>query len=85
MTYSDCISQLEKQGLSVDFVALFETRFTTSFLDRLKHTDRINSVASLIRASLDTIEKDSTDWDKWVSIMKWYMMPEFERKNNNPY
>lgn len=79
MTYSECMQQLKEQDLYNEFCCVFEHKYSKSFLNRLLKTDRINSIASLIRSSLTFIEKDSIEWDRWVVILQWYMMPEFER------
>lgn len=79
MTYSECMDKLKEQNLYEEFCSVFENKYSESFLNRLSKTNRINSVASLIRSSLTFIEKDSTDLDRWVVILQWYMKPEFER------
>lgn len=85
MTYEECMSQLKEQDLYEEFCSVFEKEFTEPFLKKLRLTNKINSVASLIRMSITYIEKDTDIWNEWVELLQWYMKPEFERINiTNP-
>lgn len=79
MTYEECLIELVKQDLKDEFCLTFESLFSIELLQRLKNTDKIHSVGSLIRTSLTYLENYSEIWNKWVLILQWYMHPEFAR------
>lgn len=84
MTYSECLAQLEEQGLKEEFCSLFEPKFSKRLLKRLKSTIKINSLASLIRMALNYLGMYSNEWNRWVDILQWYMTPVFARKQLTP-
>lgn len=81
MTYESILKELEEQDLKNEFCLTFEPFLSESFLYRLRNTNKIHSVGSLIRTVLPYVKDKNNVWNRWVLILQWYMHPEFARPN----
>lgn len=82
MTYNEILIELQEVNLKDRFVSEYENFESSSFLKRLKETDKISSTANLIRSLMKKWEIETENWIYWQKVMFYFMTPVFARKEN---
>ncbi len=82
MTYQKIKEQLKEQDLEEEFCSLFEVFTSDNLLNKIKLSDKIHSVASLIRSLISYLPLNSDLYNYWVVVLQYFMHPIFSRPNH---
>jgi len=80
MTYTQILTDLEEVGLKQQFQTLFESLVRPTLLEKIKATDKIHGVGSLLRALIDLLGNAETEErEYWIKVLHYFMTPKFAR------
>ena len=77
MTYEDCLKKLDEIGFKDIFIKDFESVKSESLIKRVKKSNNIYSVGSLLRSLIHGLEYKSEKYIFWVQVLHYFMMPDF--------
>jgi hypothetical protein len=82
MTYTQILNELEGVGLKEQFQTLFESLTRPTLLEKIKATDKIHGVGSLLRALIDLLGHTETEERECgIQVRHYFITPKFARHN----
>lgn len=82
MEYQEILKKLEAVNLKEKFTADFEDKCSENLLNKIKKTDKIHSVGSMIRLLISFYEFKSDEWEFWKNVLHYFMAPDFVKDKN---
>lgn len=81
MTYTQILDELEEVGLREKFQTLFESLIRPTLLDKVKETDKLYSVTSVLRTMIEHLEDGSEECLYWLQVLYYFWTPKFAREH----
>lgn len=77
LRYEEILKQLEAVDLKEKFTADFENKCSENLLSKIKTSDKIHSVGSILRLLISFYEYKSERWEFWKNVLHYFIMPDF--------
>lgn len=82
MRYEEILKEFEAVDLKQKFTADFENKCSINLLNKIKKTDKIHSVGSILRLLISFYEYKSEKWEFWKNVLHYFIMPDFVKDKN---
>jgi len=79
MTYKEVLKELDEVNLKEKFTSEYEGFISDVLLHKVKETNKIASVGSLIRSLMIFYVNESKEWLFWQKALVYFMTPKFAR------